>query len=501
VNLKQGFPPGIGWIPPGVAIVAALVVAVFGLSPQFGNRVVGTIQQSSGQGVQGGIGPSAGPSASAGTVGHTVTVAGSGAGAGSAAAAAECAKGQNAGATAPGVTATEIHVASTVVTTGIGSAFLKDAEDGMRAAMNEVNRVGGVCGRRITLETTNDEWQRNVGAQYIDGYINSGKVFALVGEPDSEGLDAAITNGAIDRAGIPVVGTDGMLKSQYKDPWVWPVAASTVSNMHVVVDFALSHYQPKPTTFGIVYDGVYKFGAEGADAFKAEVQRETGGTGGMGRDCSHAFCALDVNSTSFSTQIAQFNSACHACDVVVLLLEPTPAETWMNEEYNNKNPWYTHLMGGEPLFDNNLANNCQGCAGEQGREPLTVWTGYHPTIQPFDAETPVYTYKQSLAAINPNDDSNNEFTEGAYLGMKMFIEACREVGPNLTRDALRQVLGPQGFALGLSGTTPLQYPGLPHIADYAMAAFQENVTGHSFNGWRYLDTGFIADPSRGQDIQ
>ena len=252
------FPPPLGWIPIGVALLAVAAMSFFAIAPQFGQPLVKTEVAGGGAG-NGSADPQASGAANGTGPGANNGNGGNGPG-GAAANGANCGAGKNGGATAPGVTATQIHVASTVVKSGVGAGFLGEAEYGMRAAINEVNSSGGVCGRTIALDTVNTGWDGPTGKQDIDNYINSGSVFALVGEPDSEGLDQAIKSGSIDRGQIPVVGTDGMLKSQYHNPWVWPVAASTVTNMHIIAKDAVDH---GAKTFGIVFDTSYKFGSEG----------------------------------------------------------------------------------------------------------------------------------------------------------------------------------------------------------------------------------------------
>ena len=509
------FPPGVGWIPAGVAVVFALLVATVAAAPQFSTKIVGT---KNGPVVVGTadpsvLGPSANPSAAPG--GHTVVNPGAGGAAtgpgGSAGSKRGCTSATNGGATAPGVTATEIHVASTIVTTGIGKGFLGEAADGMRAAIRQVDQSGGICGRLITdlsgkpgIETINDEWNPTQGQNDIQGWIQTNNVFALVGEPDSEGLGASITSQTIDRAGIPVVGTDGMLNNQYFDPWVWPVAASTVTNMHVIAKYAVE--QQHANSFGIVYDSHYKFGREGANAFAQELKRlgksVQGYSAGAADSCSGstAYCGIDGLATDFSGPITAFNSACKPCDAVVMLLEPAPMINWMGAEQNGGQTWFNHLFGGEPLFDDKVGEGCPGC----GKGGMTVWTGYHPAIQPFDGETPVYQYCQALHAVPGalNDDCHNEFTQGAYLGTMLFIRAAQKVGQQglpLTRQNLRNALNSGSFDLQL--TAPLTYSeALPHQANTCMAAFKENYSG-SFNGWSYLSTGFLCDPAAGQDLR
>jgi ABC-type branched-subunit amino acid transport system substrate-binding protein len=416
-----------------------------------------------------------------------------------------CAAGKNGGATAPGVTATQIKVASTVVTTGVGSSFLGEAVYGMQAAVNRVNHAGGVCGRRIQLDTQNSEWDGPAGQTIIDNWASSGNYFALVAEPDSEGLDSATSSGVIDKYAIPVVGTDGMLKSQYNNSWIWPVAASTVTNMHIIANYAVKNMgATSPDDFGIVYDTAYKFGREGAEAFNNEVKRALGTTQGIkGSEykdsCGNGtrYCGISSQKLGgYSSEITAFNNGCNPCKVAMMLLEPKPMEDWMQGEQSG---WFKNLFGGEPLFDDRVGGNCSGCGVGQ----MIVWTGYRPSIQPFDSEAPVYTYCQALHSVYPSGDCHNEFTEGAYLGTLLFIEAVSRVcNPQqclrLTRDNLRAVLNSGNFDFGLS--QPLRFgTSFPRAANTSMAAFQENYSNH-FNGWNYLSTGFIADPHPTQDL-
>jgi hypothetical protein len=526
---KRGFPPGIGWLPYTIAVVAALIVGSIAVIPQFGTKVVG-VQPVNGSGIGGsgdtGSGSSGGAS-NGGAGGSTTTGGKSGsagksggkAGAGASATPAagiDCSKGQNGGATGPGVTATQIRVASTIVSRSSSSpaqGFLGEASDGMQAAIQQFNNAGGHCGRKITdlsgnngISTLNDDWIGQQGNTDISGWVNSSSPpFALVGEPDSEGLDTASKAGTIDHAQIPVVGSDGMLASQYHDPWIFPVASSTVSNMHIIADYAV--HTLHASSFGIVFDNQYKFGKEGADAFAQELQRlgapaPTGYSPGA-TTCTGAFCGVDPTSGDYSNQILAFNNACTPCGVVVLLLETKPAETWMNGESHARTNWYTVLEGGEPLFDYNLGSNCGGCGGTSSNPgPLHVWTGYCASgvTDPAGCNAAaVSTFCQALHAVNNQDDCQNEFTEGAYLGTLLFIQAIERVDQAnlpLTRANLQTQLNTGSYDLGLS--LPLSFAS-NHIANFHMASYKDNYSG-SFNGWTYDSTDFIKDPAPGSDL-
>src|ERR1041384_299256 len=203
-----------------------------------------------------------------------------------------CAAGQNGGATDTGVTANSIKLATTVVRTGQGAAFLGDVQPAMEAVVHRVNRLGGICGRLLDVKYVDDGWKADSGQRYIQDFIKSG-YFAIPVGPSSEGLNAAVRAGDIDAAGIPVVGTDGMLISQYQDPWVWPVAVSTASSARIMVDDA---YSKGARSFAIVFDKNYKFGSEAAEAFNNEVKRIMHNTGVPGysrtHGCSQSFCGV-----------------------------------------------------------------------------------------------------------------------------------------------------------------------------------------------------------------
>ena len=76
---------------------------------------------------------------------------------------AACAAGRNGGATDKGVTATEIKLATTVVRSGVGAAFLGDVQFAMEAVRNKVNRAGGICGRQLSIKYVDDGWRADLG--------------------------------------------------------------------------------------------------------------------------------------------------------------------------------------------------------------------------------------------------------------------------------------------------------------------------------------------------
>lgn len=405
----------------------------------------------------------------------------------------DCSRGQNAGATDVGVTASQIRFAATTVESGIAKDFLRDAKFGMLAVIQKVNRSGGVCGRQIKVDFRDDAWDPQTGQRFIESFIADRRYFGLAVNPSSEGLRGAIDSGTIRRAGFPVIGADGMLLDQYTDPWVWPVATSTASVMHIM---AADAFERGARNFGIVWESNYRFGKEGHAAFVGAVKRLGG------KVTSDA--ELTGGQNDYSNQANAFIGDCGGvsslanCDFIAMLLEPATATQWVkngglgNGEVRPK----VGIGAPQPLFIDSFARNCaKFCAG------MRAWTSFKPPLPPFDADPAVRTYLADLRAVSASADANNPHVEGAYVGMQMLVEALARLGPAPTRPGVKRVLDAMAFASGLGPT--LRFRAGNHFASVAAQAYQaitQDDERGTFANWRYTNTGFISDREVGKDV-
>jgi branched-chain amino acid transport system substrate-binding protein len=395
----------------------------------------------------------------------------------------QCNAKANGGATAKGVTATKINLATTAVLDGPARTLLEDSPKAMKAVIDRVNRAGGICGRLLKLQVVNDSFQADVGLRSIKNFIDEG-YFSLPVVPSAEGLGSAIINGEIAKAGIPVIGTDGMRKEQYNDPYVWPVASATVTAMRVMAKYAFTQRGAK--TFAIVYDQKYKFGVEGKEAFEAQV-KALGGT--MVSDC---IVGLNPDDNSYASTINEFNSKCkEKRDMVALLLLPETAKKWLQggAAFGDR-----YTAGAQTLFTDRFAQDCvllrsSECSG------FAVWTGYNPPIGPLASKPGVAAYVNDVRAIKPSIDINNQFIEGAYLGMTVFVEALKRVGPQLTRERLKAAMDSMVFQSDLA--SPLTWKTGQHSANVRSQSFSMSVSQGAFRGWSDEGTSFLLDPAFG----
>ncbi|MDQ3756305.1 MAG: ABC transporter substrate-binding protein, partial [Actinomycetota bacterium] len=409
--------------------------------------------------------------------------AGAGAAAGSGATAGaksnlRCAAGANGGATDKGVTGNRIKLAATNVRSGVGSSFLGTSYIGMQAVVNRVNAKGGICGRLLDLRLVDDGWEAARGANYIQNFAKD-NYFALPVVPSSEGLTQAISIGTIDAAGIPVVGSDGMLKEQYDNAWVWPVATSTVSTMRVMVKHAADK---GAKTFGIVFDQQYRFGKEGAAAFKAYVRGLTGAD-------PKAFVGITPGRANYSGDAKKFNDDCggDGCDFVAMLLDPTTANTYISSQVDKdgRRQGFGRVVtgGAQPLFNERFARDCGvSCEG------MLVWTGYNPPIGALQSRPSVTAYMDDVRSVDPGVDVANQFLEGAYLGMQVFVAALEKAGPNLTRAGVRAAMDSMTYTSDLS--SPLTWGPRQRFANQTAQAFRIVTASGSFAGFAEEGTGF-----------
>ena len=403
------------------------------------------------------------------------------------------------GTNAPGVSDSSIKLGATVAEGGVAESFLGEVRQAMEAVRNRVNAAGGICGRKLEISYKNDDWDPGRGKAAIENLIVQEKVFALAVSPSSEGVNAASEAGTFEKYKVPVVGTDGLIRTQYSDPYIWPVATATTTTAHIIMKEAWDRGAREPA---IVFENTYRFGVEGALAFNNAYKRLSGKnipgfydptSGGSGA-CAQRFCGIPASdqTAGYTTEVNSLNASCgQTCDFMVLLLEPKTAQTWMGTP-GAKRP--TNLAKGmaaaQPLFTYAFGVQCGDTCDD-----LKVWTGYKPYIEQFRNDPAVAQYVKDLKAQKASADEFNQFTQGGYLGMQLLVEALERVGGRLSREALVETLDSMELDTGLS--PPLKWSKGNHFANPAAQAFSfESKNG--FKGFRFYK-GFVTDPWLGQD--
>lgn len=419
----------------------------------------------------------------------------------------DCAHGKNLGATGdPGVTANSIKLGASTVDSGAGASFLHPVASAMNAVVAKTNSSGGICGRLIKLILHDSGWRAEAGFEIIRNLVQGEKVFALAVNPDSEGLDFASTQNYLSQQNVPVVGTDGLLISQYKDPYIWPIAAPTVSAMYAI---GKSQCDSGLKTFSIVFETTYRFGREGAKAYNMAAKACTGHdikgyydpSQGQNKcsdnGASTDFCGVLSGSTSYNGEVNNFCRSTEKCDAGALLLEPATAQVWLANGGPNPAAYGAATKPGalgtpQPLFSGSFAKQCDRVCDQ-----LRVWTGFLPAIEQFANQPAVQRYVNDVRGFDTSIDADNQFVEGGYLGMMLMVDALKkasEMAGGLKRQNVVSYLNHlTGYDSGLT-VKPLSWSAGNHFAETTVHAFDEQYGDTGFGGWRY--TGIqVTDPN------
>lgn|GEM_PF-870313 len=157
---------------------------------------------AAGSGATGGPGAAtaAGATGSGGGGGGPATAAGGG---GANLTSASCNASNNGGATDVGVTATQITVGNITSITGVAPGLTQSAQQATIAWADYVNSLGGICGRKIKVQTYDD--QNDAGQDYADATQACSNDFAMVG--NASGFDSGAAS-AVQSCGIPDVAAE-----------------------------------------------------------------------------------------------------------------------------------------------------------------------------------------------------------------------------------------------------------------------------------------------------
>src|SRR5258708_362750 len=175
--------------------------------------------------------------------------------------------------------------------------------------------------------------------------------------------------------------------------------------------------------------------------------------------------------------------------MIFVLLEQSTAETWFGTSGMWRAGKFTE--GPQPLFVDTFGQNCGAACNN-----MLVWTSYFPNRQPFSGSDAVSKYINAIRSVSASADTDNQFLEGGYDGMQLFVQPLQKTGPNLTRAGLKAPLDSMTFDSGLS--RPLTWHPGNHYANTAMLGFSIQYS-QGFNGFQYLSTDWVADPWVGQD--
>jgi hypothetical protein len=127
---------------------------------------------------------------------------------------------------------------------------------------------------------------------------------------------------------------------------------------------------------------------------------------------------------------------------------------------------------------------------------MRLWTGFLPPIAHFASQPGIQKYVNDMKAYSPNVDVVNQFTQGAYLGMRLALDVIAVASATeggLTRAKVTEILdSTSGYDVGLT-VAPLSWSKGNHFALTTVHAFDLDYTT-GFGGWKYVQGSTTQDP-------
>lgn len=349
--------------------------------------------------------------------------------------------GAGSGATSvPGVTSSTINIGLVLDTTGPLQIICAPILAGDQLYVNQINAAGGINGRKIKLDQVSDNADPTKTKDAVRQLFEQNNDFALFQVCGSG--DANIASAYTNPKGIPFVDPIGG-GAKFTDtqgnalPWVWMTQPNYGDEGHVLGYYATNTVKAKRVA--LLYE----------DDVLGLQQKTTLGESLQKYGASLvATVGYAGTQTDFSAAVQTLKAA--TPDLIVLNGLPIPTASFVAAATKlNYRPSLGYLAN-YPMGDNSWAK-LLGPAGEG-----IYVSGYS------DINTPVgQAYLQATAS----DTTFSAYKFYGYINTKLFVDALKKAGSNLTRASLRQVLDTQfrdydtGYGPSITWT-PTQHAGV-----------------------------------------
>ena len=333
--------------------------------------------------------------------------------------------------------AAEVGVTDTSITLGMSSPFSgpngaygQDMKNVITAYIDQINKSGGINGRKIDLIALDDGYETDRTVANSKKLIDESKVFALLQYYGSSPTTQAM-NDVFGPAKVPLVGTisgAGTLRKPVKDNpnnrYMFNVRASYADETEAIVNQLVGLGLKNIAVF-YQNDG---FGLSGLDGVKAALKKHNMEPSAVG--------TVERNSLDVEAAAKAISKANAQAVVMVTLYKPTAAFVKAMRKINQNPQFMTLSPVGADLLVAELGNDARGIGISQVMP------------YPFNDTTPVVReYQRLMQGVKSANYSY--YGIEAYITAKVMVEAIKRSGKDLTREKLVQTLeGMSNFDLG-----------------------------------------------------
>ncbi|MDO8450240.1 MAG: ABC transporter substrate-binding protein [Rhodoferax sp.] len=333
-----------------------------------------------------------------------------------------------------GVSATEITLGSIQDLSGPLAGFGKQARLGMMLAVDEINELGGVNGRKLKLIVEDSGYDPKKAVLAAQKLVNQDKIFMMVGHigtaQNMAAMPVQFEKNVINF--FPITAAREMYEPFHKLKYSF--AATYYDQMRRVVPQLVKEKGAKKVC--TIYQD---------DDFGLEVLR--GGEAGL-KTMNMEYAektSFKRGATDFSSQVAKMKAA--GCDMVVLgtIIRETigtigeSRKTGFNPVFLGSSAAYTdliHKLGGKAMDGLYASMTVQNPYTDEASQPIRFWANKYKTK--FNEDPTV-------------------FSVYGYTIINTFINASNKAGKNLNTDSFIKVMDTMTIAPDIFGSAPATF--------------------------------------------
>jgi branched-chain amino acid transport system substrate-binding protein len=325
-----------------------------------------------------------------------------------------------------GVSADKVVFGQATALEGPASALGQGMKIGLEAAFIEINKAGGVKGRKLELKSVDDGYEPSKSIEVVKKLLEEDKVFAVAGAVGTP--TAAATQPIAAAAGAPFIGAftgAEFLREPYK-PLVMNIRASYFQETEAMVEHLTKDIGASKIAIMYQDDAFGQAGLAGVKKALDKRQMQLAGEGTFERN------TLAVKAALLAVKKAQ-------PDAVIMISPYKPAAEFIK-------------LARQIKFDATFVNISFVGSNALAKELGPAGAGVVITqVVPFpnDAAIPVVgRYQAALKASAPDVQPGFVSLEG-YLVGRAIIAALEKVSGDLTRQAMVEAVQKAGsFDLG-----------------------------------------------------
>ncbi|MFO0879889.1 MAG: ABC transporter substrate-binding protein [Gemmataceae bacterium] len=369
-----------------------------------------------------------------------------------------------AGATAPGVTASEILLGMSGPFTGTTRELGRAMQTGLEACFKHVNETAPVHGRQIRLIALDDGYEPDRAAANVQRLLDENDVFAFVGNVGTPTTEAALP--LISRSERLLFGAYTGARHLREDPpnrFVFNYRASYAEETAAIVQYLVKVRGLPPGSIAVFAqnDSYGESGFEGV----ARAMRKLGGMPDTLLRVGYERNASDVNKA-----VQTILAARDRIRAVVMVATYRPAARFIQAIRDAKfTPLFTNVsfVGSVPLADELKQAGPQYTSGV-----IVTQVVPHPTSN----ATGVIEYRRQMTRYASAEPPGFVSLEG-YLVGRILVEGLRRAGPQLTTDRLIEGLE-QIRDLDLAVGTKITFGPSEHQGSHKVWGTQLDAQGH-----------------------